>query len=406
MIPLTVLVAIKPGAEQQLRQILGEINKDLTNNPYMQLGKSTRTHFARFHIVRDPDPGVPLRLLYYCDHDGNLYDYIEDMLAISPGLDALWDTCEGYDGREDFAWFIRRNAQENQDVFAGFPKQTVQQVHGSIAIRQQIEQLLSLKDIQLYLADPGIKQLLDLLDQISRGRSPFQRLWGDVCQVLNGIGGVIHDIALDASLRLAEWYGSIGISSNFPLVPSECVDLADRQRYLQHLLELENVEDSIPFVQNPMTVYAEIKPGLYHQLRLRLAMFLAAYVITFGWPPGEFSGVYTLHSFNWLLLDKGRRLVFMSNFDNSPQNYLGDFLDKLDWGLNVFYGNCVGYPEGGMRQVDPFYQWIRMHQLTTLVYYSAYPKETVLNIMRDQQIGQPIAQNIDPRALQDWLRML
>src|SRR5438477_12961381 len=116
MRPLTVLVAIKPGAEQPLTQILQQINTDLSNNRYMQLGNSTRTHFARFHIVHDDDPAVPTRLLYYCDHDGNLYDYIEEMLAISPGLDELWGTCEGYDGREDFAWFIRRNTQENLDV--------------------------------------------------------------------------------------------------------------------------------------------------------------------------------------------------------------------------------------------------------------------------------------------------
>jgi hypothetical protein len=105
------------------------------------------------------------------------------------------------------------------------------------------------------------------------------------------------------------------------------------------------------------------------------------------------------------VIDGGRRLLFMSTFDGSLQNYLGDFPDKLNWGLNVFYNNCVGYPPGGMVQVETFYQWIREHQIPPLVYYSAYPETTVLNIMRDQQISS-IGRNFDREAAEQWLELL
>lgn len=406
MKPLSVLAPIKPDALDRLTAALDAVYRDLSGNPYLQLGKSRTTHFARMLIIDDPQAPAPLRLMYACNYDGTLYDYINELLAISPDPDALWGCCEGYTSAqpEEFAWFIRRYVADDVDVFIGFPSTSVERVRSQIQIRSMLEQFLNLKDVQQYLADPEIQQLLALLDQIAPPPAPLQRLWSQCCGVLGGLGHALHQVALGASLWFAEQYGKIGMNPNFSRVPDECVSLPVREAYLNHQIALEGMENR--YIQNQMTVYAPIKPGLFYQVRLRLAMFLAAAVITYGWPPGEFSGVYTLHSFSWLLIDKGTRLIFMSNFDNSAQNYLGDFLDHLNWALNVFYNNCVGYPEGGMLQVDQFYQWVRSHQIPPLVYYSAYPHETVLNIMRDQQITQPLIQSFDRDALTEWLRAL
>ena len=96
----------------------------------------------------------------------------------------------------------------------------------------------------------------------------------------------------------------------------------------------------------------------------------------------------------------------MSNYDGSAENYLGDFLDKLHWGLNIYYKNCVGYPEGGMAQVEAFTHWINEHQIAPEIYYSAYPQESVLNIIRDRRTFSALGDRFTPETAEQWLELL
>src|ERR1700736_3678869 len=116
MKPMTVLARIRHGQEPALREVLTEINADMSGNPYWRLPESQLTHFARLVIVSEPADDQ--RLLFSSDHDGTLEEYIAEMVRISPGLERIWSTCEGYDRNEDFTWFIRRNLQRGQDSFA------------------------------------------------------------------------------------------------------------------------------------------------------------------------------------------------------------------------------------------------------------------------------------------------
>lgn len=401
MRPTTVLAPIKRDHVQPLRDILSEINDDLAGNPYWHLPASQLSHYVRVVIVSDPDNGP--RLLLSADHDGTLEEYVREMVSISPGLDKLWSMCVGYESKDDFTWFIRRNLQRGQDIFVGFPKQTVQNIRAQAAVRQQIEGLANLKEVGHYVDSSRFAELLDLIAQIASPPGPLsvlkQRLEDRVKVRLESA----RQVAVSASLQVAHSYGQLGMPSQFPHVPNTQFDPATRRLYLQHMASLDRAEDR--FAQNQMTLMAEIKVGSLTQLRLRFAMLLAAYVITYGWPPGEFSGVFTLHSFHWILADGGKRLLFLSNFDGSPENYLGDFLDKLEWGLNVFYNNCVDYPSGGMSQVYDFYDWIRSHQFPPQIYYTAYPG-TVMSILRDQQITAPVRNRFDRADVERWLGLL
>jgi len=202
-------------------------------------------------------------------------------------------------------------------------------------------------------------------------------------------------------------FGGIGMNyTTFSRVDNTGGDPVAQLQYVAQRQALEdtyNVKNDQP-KQNQMTLIAEVRPS--RLLRLWLAILAAPLVTVFAYPPGNIANVHTLHSFAFVVLDGGKRLAFLAFFDGSLENYLGDFLDKLIWGLDTFYNNCYDYPEGGMRQVDTFVKWIYERNRAPSVFYSAYPEVTVEHILRDQQVVGPLAAHFDRKAVDGWLRTL
>lgn len=67
--------------------------------------------------------------------------------------------------------------------------------------------------------------------------------------------------------------------------------------------------------------------------------------------------------------------------------YLGDFVDNNGWGLNAIYGAAKGYPKtyfvfgGGSYKFLEFMGWGRETQVTTPIWYSAYPWSSLPQII-------------------------
>jgi len=59
------------------------------------------------------------------------------------------------------------------------------------------------------------------------------------------------------------------------------------------------------------------------------------------------------------------------------------------------------------QDIFAFKQFFRNdQQLPSQVFYRAYPDTTVVNILRDRAIVQPLADGLDRPALDDWLTKL
>jgi hypothetical protein len=402
MRPLTLVANVSPEREPALREILSEISQSPSNNAYMRLDDSVRTHFARFVIVEDRKVGP--RLLFSAEYDGALKDYISELVAVTPRMDAIWQACEDYSGSDHFEQFVCEQMLPVNDIYVGFPTLTNETIQARVEIRNYLEEFSDLGGVAGYLQSPRLSGFLDLLQKAAPAPSAWQRLKASFASAEHDLGERAREAFRSAFLSLGVAYGKLLVNTNIDKVSSHPVDLPARRQYLDHLAQLGAVEDR--YVQNQMTLVADVKADWRSQLLLRFSMLLADPLIRYGWPPGQFSGVFTLHSFHWAVIDGGAHLVFISNFDGSSQNYLGDFLDNLYWGLNLFYANCVGYPAGGMAEVVPFYEWIRYHQYVPQVYYSAYPSETVLNISRDEQLTRDLCSRFSRTSVEEWLRLL
>jgi hypothetical protein len=153
---------------------------------------------------------------------------------------------------------------------------------------------------------------------------------------------------------------------------------------------LAALEDHV--VQNPFTAIGHVKPSLFRRLTLKVVLFYLGYAARHFFNRGNLAGVKTIHFARWVFIDEGRRMFFASNYDGSLESYMDDFIDKVSWGLNLVFSNGVGYPRtrwlvlDGARDELAFKNFLRVHQVPTRVWYSAYGSLTALNIQENERI--------------------
>jgi hypothetical protein len=135
--------------------------------------------------------------------------------------------------------------------------------------------------------------------------------------------------------------------------------------------------------QNQMNVISDTDRDQLGQLKVFLKLLNAAAKGITG--DGNLSGISTIHFARWVLIDNDKRLLFISNYDGSWQNYIGDFSDKAASGLDTVWRSSLGYP--GSRDIEAFKQQIRCRQVQSHYFYSAYPYETVQNILNNREMS-------------------
>jgi hypothetical protein len=119
-----------------------------------------------------------------------------------------------------------------------------------------------------------------------------------------------------------------------------------------------------------LTVIAPLKPGSAPILR----QVLNALQTT---PESPVKQIGTIHFARWVIIDNDTRLLFTSNFDGSWEGYLRDFSQKTPDGMDRIFGHCDGYPAGGCRDFEAFKDYVRKYQVTTDLFYAAYPESSV-----------------------------
>ena len=91
---------------------------------------------------------------------------------------------------------------------------------------------------------------------------------------------------------------------------------------------------------------------------------------------------------------------------------MGDFINKVAWGLNIVFSNGLGYPRtswliaGGAKDELTFKDYLRRHQLPTQVWYNAAPGVTAHDKERNSRIRDGLEkENISDTELKQWIRL-
>jgi hypothetical protein len=162
-------------------------------------------------------------------------------------------------------------------------------------------------------------------------------------------------------------------------------------------------------LQNHLTSLTRVKPGLVHAVALRATLFVINLLSRFWFNVGTLGNISTILSARWVLIDSGRRLLFLDNYGGAWDSYLNEFIDMTAVkGLNAIWTNtfvevegkealCYSFPETGFyfwkgaQAEQPFKAYVRESQIETIAWYSAYQTMSVVNINTSTAVRQSLS---------------
>ena len=384
---LTVIAPVRAGAREELEHLLATMGDGVANGSVLDFGSLSGLHFARLAVVAE-DQGLPAHLILMTDVDIPAAQHLAE-LSERDGIDRLFEHCEGYaaGNRLDY---LRRHTVKEAATYVNTAGRTLAQIKQEATLRDAIQDFLDAGEWSG--RDPG--EVREAVREHVR-REPALA-WA--LEPAQGPGRLerarekLHLVAIPLLL--------------LPLLPlvllalpafAVVLRLHERRDAAPHvkaeqsrILELAALEDHI--VQNPFMAVGHVKPGRFRSGLLTLILFGLNFTTRHFFNRGVLSGVKTIHFARWVFLDGKRRMFFASNYDGSMESYMDDFIDKVAWGLNLVFSNGIGYPKtrwlvfGGARDELAFKDYLRVHQVPTRVWYSAYGDLTALNIAQNERI--------------------
>jgi hypothetical protein len=421
-VALTLLAPVRPDGADALRQVLAQMSKDPGGNPVIPLGKLTGVHFARLLLLEATQDlrgsPIPANLIWMSDADAPLERHLEQLLEVAgEGLDQVFGACEGYPepGRRDLAQrraYLRAHIIPNQAVYVNTIGRTVAQVRQEDRLRDALEGFLDRVRGQwsgwdAATAREAIRRYVDDDPALRWARRPVPPppLGWRIRQALDFAGLPLVIFLLSPVLLPAFplWLWLLRRHEQADPAPHVAPDPAHEQA-------LADLEDWGP--QNQFSAVGFLKPGWFRLITTLAVLRLVGFGAHHLFNRGNLAGVKTIHFARWVMLNDRRRVIFASNYDGSLESYMDDFIDKVYWGLNAVFSNGFGYPKtrwllfGGAQDEQAFKDFLRVHQVPTQVWFSAYPQLTARNLDNNARIRQGLSGTMDAAAARQWLKRL
>jgi hypothetical protein len=156
-----------------------------------------------------------------------------------------------------------------------------------------------------------------------------------------------------------------------------------------------------------------VKPGILRMALVRAGHLGLGLVIRVIATDGYLGSMRTIHFAHWAFVNNGSRLMFFSNFDNSWESYLDDFIEKAHGGLTLAWSSGVGFPPTRFLVLDgashgrQFKAWARHSMAVSRFWFSAYKDYTVNQIERQARIADGLRKaTLTPEEAALWARDL
>jgi len=159
---------------------------------------------------------------------------------------------------------------------------------------------------------------------------------------------------------------------------------------------------------NGMTAAAPLKDGLvrryFYYYTLKIIGLIAHIKVK----------VPTVSSIRWLSIDNKKRLLFLSNYSNTTDFYVRDFLiGKTPIGVNFMFSNGKHFPDakfsykGGIRdQPENYMNAVHTGQHVMDLWYTHDNSLTVDMINRNRTIRKGLIKKMNDDEAREWLRLL
>ena len=433
-VALTIRAKIKPGQMGQLRKELDIVNRNIGNNALVPFARLGGVHFARFVILEEAadlsGKRIGATLVFASNVDAPVRGYFEELLQVATeGLDRIYANCEGYPApdartRASRLAYLMSHRIKTQAFYVNTVGRTVEQVRLEAQLRDSIEEFLERQQQQ----DAGTLATLtaagagEVIQDYVRGepslkwslrRAQGLSLWWRAKEALRFVLIVILLLVLSPLFLLLLPFWLVLLRYH------EKRDArADFRLSLMQRGEFEDFEDQV--VQNQFSAVGHIKPGWFRYLTVRVLLAGLAFAVRHLYNRGDLGtvkplglvGVNTIHFAQWIMIDEGRRMLFLSNYDGSLVSYMDDFVNKVAWGLNAVFSNGHSYPKTdwlflhGAHDEQGFKAFLQQHQIPTQAWYTAYKQYTALNLTNNAELRDGLFANLSERQRAAWLQRL
>jgi hypothetical protein len=417
----TVVTPVLEGAADDLDDLLAKIGVDPAGNDVLPLGTVAGLHFASLTIHRVAT-GTS-ELIMELNGDGSTGDVLGALVTAAPaGLEALGahlrDWPAGGSAAVVRAWLGRRVVRAGA-YHVGNTGRDLARIRAEAALWDALQDRLdaaraagplppTAEGVRALLrehvaAHPTLAPLLEApavrltaTERLRRGA----RAAGLAALVVLALPLELAGVVV---LRVKERHDAPdGLLTD----PGAVAELADK------VADLVATEDPLGSVQNHLTSVVELKPGPFRAVLVRLVLAALDALARTVFTKGRLGSLTSIHFAHWSLIDGGRRLLFVSNFDGSWESYLDDFIEKAHVGLTAVWSNGRGFPRTrwlvgeGASHGDEFKEWARRSQLPTPVWYRAYPAVGVTQIDRNSRVREGLTGSPAPEEVAAWLRLL
>jgi len=441
---LTLLLPIREGQAEKLKELLDtQLSVKRQAPSLIDFEQLHHVHFLRMLVLdadtRSDGEPMPAYLVYSSCYDGHAAAHLQELTTACRDHQALMRIClhcEGFDAIDhacdsEIQRYLLSHKIGINTLYLGTRGFTVKQIQRDAALHNSLQERLDqlMADSTSEKSEPDeLRQELQKLvlsdeqytwiKQAPLPKDKFAPRTQDglmsvgvlvlfsaflyACTVF-GLGRAMLGFAVLASLPLLVFARMLRKREKSDLELMASVDK-------KHIVSLVSREDHI--AQNQMSSLTVVKQGAFRRLLLIAVLFAVDRLGRYVFIRGKLAGIPSIHYARWLTIDKGRRLLFLSNFDGSWENYIGDFIDKAATGLTAIWSNAYGFPRtrwltlGGARDEQRFKAYVRASQVPTQFWYSAYPKLTVVDIRRNARIRAGLLSKQTTEQTRQWLSLL
>ena len=432
---LTVVTPVRPGHADALRAVLAR-------KPDPGFDACPEVHFARWALLERPAPVPALvagtllpaletpSLLFATTFDGPRSAHLANLANRIPQLlDSVYQYCPGYPQPapqrrpKDIVRYLARHRIAANTFFVGTPGVSVDDMRNEAKLRTLMDWLLdgagglAAEDpVHFHLLLRARVQATPELAALLEAPRPVRPR--------GFLGWALYRIRMHAGP--SRWFPPPGFfrrallgfareteRSDKPPPPGQVFPLPDPQWLAKQIQRMQRAESEDVNRTNRITLYSDVKPGLFRRLLLRMSLFFMNTVAR-STLDGRLSGNEQIHSARWVVTDGGRHLLFLSNYDGSWEQYLTAFSKNYDvaHGVTAIWSSADTFPRtrylvcGGAIHEQPFKQAVRANQIATQFWYSAYADQqlTVEAINRNHRIRCNVAKPaLTPEEALGWL---
>ena len=425
---LTIISPIDKAKHAALDALLRSIGDDVAKQTQIPFRDLPLLHFASWVIFPDGAPGP--QLIFESNFDGTSAKFLQQLTERARnGLDEIYAHCSDYQAgssSESIFEYLQAHVvntdtfyvscggctltqilQENQlhDKVEGFLGQLPGQKDAR-AVRQKIQEFVTNDPTLAWARQPAepytfsqrlrVRDVIILSCIVAALFGPLAFGWKPWLSWLGIL--VVTFIVLYLILRRKE-------ATDPSISDTPVEDAQPDPLVVERLVSRENRRP-----QNHLFSITKVKPGIFRFSLLKTVLALIEFLGRVQYYNGSLGKIPSIHFARWAIINDGKYLLFLSNFDGSWEHYLGEFIDQAADGLTAVWSNSVNFPrtwnlvEGGATDEQRFKDDARGMQLYTQLWYSAYPFLSVVNIKNNAAIRAGLWGPMNSGDLHAWVR--